>query len=77
MIRYVEPLLLLLLHNGDITIMRKNCVLGFSDVHRCIRLSLSASRSLWTWYLINHLGEFHQLYNFGAKMGTKMNWLNF
>jgi len=25
-----------------------------------------ASVSLWTWYFINHLGEFFQIYNFGA-----------
>jgi len=35
---------------------------GFPFVHASTRMP----ESLWTWYFITYLGEFHQIYNFGA-----------
>jgi len=32
----------------------------------CVMLPCVCDWSLWTQYLINRLGEFHQIYNFGA-----------
>jgi len=33
----------------------------------------SYSKSLWTWYLTNHLQEFYKIYNLGA-MNTQQTW---
>ena len=41
----------------------------FQAVHACVCLQ-SLTRSSLTWYIVNHLRKFHQIYNFGAAVHT-------
>jgi len=41
----------------------------FSSCHVCSCVCESVRLPVrWTWYFINRLGEFHQIYNFGARV---------